>query len=694
MKSINKRILHYLCISAFVIGMLACVKTTAFAALSINGSAVTEPYSGPGWSYNTTTNTLTLNGFTVTSGTQPAISASDLNKFNIVLVGENNINVSNENGILVTLSGSNCKFSISGTGSLKVNSTDSAIRCNGGSSDIFEIKQCAIEATGTGDSSAGIFSETELLISNSATVVATGGDASSNDAYGIFSDAGKVTIKNSNVTATGGTKGIYGYNVAVDNSVVRASALGATNQECAIQGDHEINISGKSTVVATATSEYSYGVSCNTSYGIQISADVKSVIIEGNTALGGRLQNMTPGVGWFNGVPEVIEIHEDSTSITTSYEKVQFPKIAPTITSAPTAKSLTYTGSEQELVIAGTATNGQMEYAIGTNADEAPTTGSFGAQLPKATKAGSYYVWYRAVGTDIYGATDAECIAVEIKKPEYSITISTDGNGTATASANKGVEGTEVTLTATPNSGYKFGEWQVISGGVTVENNKFLIKTSNVEIKAIFEADSTPEIIQINGTTLSELKGGNKSITVSWKEQTDIDGYELQCTVDTDFNTIAKTVTISDAKTTKTTIKKLSDNKKYYVRIRTFKNVNSTVQYSDWSSVNSVKTALPEVIDKKLPGSSITKLKAGKGSMKITWNKQKNVKGYEIEYSLSKNFKKNTEIETISSQRKKTTTIKNLKSKKTYYVRIRTYKESGKKKLCSKWSTVKSIKIK
>lgn len=47
--------------------------------------------------------------------------------------------------------------------------------------------------------------------------------------------------------------------------------------------------------------------------------------------------------------------------------------------------------------------------------------------------------------------------------------------------------GTEVTLTATPNSGYRFKEWQVISGGVTVTDNKLIIGTANVEVKAIFE---------------------------------------------------------------------------------------------------------------------------------------------------------------------------------------------------------------
>ena len=75
---------------------------------------------------------------------------------------------------------------------------------------------------------------------------------------------------------------------------------------------------------------------------------------------------------------------------------------------------------------------------------------------------------------------------------EFTITVKTDGNGTASASHAKAVVGTEITLTATPNKGYHFKEWEVISGGVTIAGNKFIMPDSNVEIKAIFEEDAPP----------------------------------------------------------------------------------------------------------------------------------------------------------------------------------------------------------
>lgn len=70
---------------------------------------------------------------------------------------------------------------------------------------------------------------------------------------------------------------------------------------------------------------------------------------------------------------------------------------------------------------------------------------------------------------------------------EYTITVQNDGNGTASANFNSAAEGAEITLTATPGSDYRFKEWQVIGGGVTVENNKFYMLDSAVVVKAIFE---------------------------------------------------------------------------------------------------------------------------------------------------------------------------------------------------------------
>ena len=91
--------------------------------------------------------------------------------------------------------------------------------------------------------------------------------------------------------------------------------------------------------------------------------------------------------------------------------------------------------------------------------------------------------------------SDTKELSITITKDapaEFTITVKTDGNGTGTATPSTAAAGTEITLTATPNKGYHFKEWEVISGGVTIENNKFLMPNDNVEVKAIFEKDAPP----------------------------------------------------------------------------------------------------------------------------------------------------------------------------------------------------------
>ena len=86
---------------------------------------------------------------------------------------------------------------------------------------------------------------------------------------------------------------------------------------------------------------------------------------------------------------------------------------------------------------------------------------------------------------------------------QYTVTIADDGNGTATATPTAAEEGMEVTLSAEPKTGYHFKEWQVVSGSVTIVNNKFIMPSGNVEIKAIFEedapADPAKPVISVTG---------------------------------------------------------------------------------------------------------------------------------------------------------------------------------------------------
>ena len=80
---------------------------------------------------------------------------------------------------------------------------------------------------------------------------------------------------------------------------------------------------------------------------------------------------------------------------------------AATLTAAPTAKTdLLFTGQPLDLITAGTATNGTLYYALGT-ADAAPTEESdWSTDVPTASAAGKYYVWYKVLGDDTHNGID------------------------------------------------------------------------------------------------------------------------------------------------------------------------------------------------------------------------------------------------------------------------------------------------
>ena len=94
-----------------------------------------------------------------------------------------------------------------------------------------------------------------------------------------------------------------------------------------------------------------------------------------------------------------------------------------TVTKAPEAKTLTYTGSAQELVTTGTATGGTMQYALGTK-DAA--TGAYSASIPTATDVGTYYVWYKVVGDENHNDTKPVYVTALINEKKITPSISTE----------------------------------------------------------------------------------------------------------------------------------------------------------------------------------------------------------------------------------------------------------------------------
>ena len=142
-------------------------------------------------------------------------------------------------------------------------------------------------------------------------------------------------------------------------------------------------------------------------------------------------------------------------------------------------------------------------------------------------------------------------LTVEDKVEElFTVTVKTDGNGTASASHAKAVAGTEITLTATPNKGYHFKEWQVESPtGLVITNNKFLMPNGDVEIKAIFEKNTSTGGGTGTGATaypITVKSAKNGDVTASHRSAAK--GVTVTLTVDPDKSYVLDSLTVLDVK--------------------------------------------------------------------------------------------------------------------------------------------------
>lgn len=91
-------------------------------------------------------------------------------------------------------------------------------------------------------------------------------------------------------------------------------------------------------------------------------------------------------------------------------------------------------------------------------------------------------------------------------------------------------------------------------------------------------------------TVITSLTAADNAFTAKWtKKTTQVTGYQIQYSTNSSFSS-AKTIKITSSSTVSKKITGLSDKKKYYVRIRTYKTVGSTNYYSSWSASKTITT--------------------------------------------------------------------------------------------------------
>ena len=114
------------------------------------------------------------------------------------------------------------------------------------------------------------------------------------------------------------------------------------------------------------------------------------------------------------GVDSPVEFNQNNKP-TTEYKYITVKSIpkAKVVTPPQAKENLVENGNEYELITGGTADgNGIMQYGISNSVDEEPAVWS--EAIPKQSKAGTYYVWYKAVGDGNYADSDADYVTVKI----------------------------------------------------------------------------------------------------------------------------------------------------------------------------------------------------------------------------------------------------------------------------------------
>lgn len=117
----------------------------------------------------------------------------------------------------------------------------------------------------------------------------------------------------------------------------------------------------------------------------------------------------------------------------------------------------------------------------------------------------------------------------------YTVTVNVTGQGTTTGAGDY-EEGAQVTLTATPSTGYEFSSWQI--NGTVVETNstyQFIMGNQDVTITAVFEEEAEKHIYLCDnsGAHLAEMTktGSTWSVTGAFTSGM----YSIRATVENEY---------------------------------------------------------------------------------------------------------------------------------------------------------------
>lgn len=213
-----------------------------------------------------------------------------------------------------------------------------------------------------------------------------------------------------------------------------------------------------------------------------------------------------------------------------------------------------------------------------------------------AVRKGYHFVgWYterNGGGKEFTGKTkvksDMDVYAYWIDDGCYTVTFMKNYGKGEQFVEEMNVEESKAKFTSGPKvsrKGYRITGWYTKpKGGKKVKIGSKL--TSDITLYAHWEK------VKVKKVSIKQLYGKDKAITVRYKKQAKVDGYQVQVSTSKTFakkNTITKTYNNNNV--FKRSIKKLKKGQTYYLRIRAYKKDSAGRKvYGKWSEVKQIKT--------------------------------------------------------------------------------------------------------
>ena len=252
-----------------------------------------------------------------------------------------------------------------------------------------------------------------------------------------------------------------------------------------------VTITGKGNYTGTASKTFiivkaTPTVTAPTGKSLTYTGSAQALVNAGSTT-GGTLQYSLDGQTYGTAIPTGKDVGTYTVYYRVegdgNYNSVAAKSVTATIAvsqsavaTAPTAKTgLVYTGSAQNLINAGTATNGVMQYSKDGQ--------SFSTTIPTGINAGSYDVWYKVKGNTGYDDVAAVKITASIAKAAGSISYTTAsisktyGDAAFTNALTKTGDGT----VSYSSSNTSVATVNFTSGKVTIKDNGTATITATVK---------------------------------------------------------------------------------------------------------------------------------------------------------------------------------------------------------------------